>query len=183
MKSLGLIALGLCCIAAPLAAQQDTTHARRPGQPAGAAMGRGMARGERGGMDEMVSMMHEMMGPMIHVMAYTPDHLLAHKDSLTLTSDQVAKLTTIRESAKAAHDAASSDVKTHMNELSTVFQNASPDTNALRMHFQAAHTAMGKAHWAMLTAAAQSRAVLTDAQRSKIDSWVTTMERRESHEY
>ena len=183
MKSLGLIALGLCCIAAPLAAQHDTTHARRPGQPAGAAMGRGMARGERAGMDDMVSMMHEMMGPMIHVAAYTPDHLLAHKDSLTLTSDQVAKLTTIRESAKAAHDAASSDVKTHMNELSTVFQNASPDTNALRMHFQAAHTAMGKAHWAMLTAAAQSRAVLTDAQRSKIDTWVTAMEQRESREY
>jgi Spy/CpxP family protein refolding chaperone len=183
MKSLGLIALGLCCIAAPLAAQQDTTHARRPGQPAGAAMGRGMARGERGGMDDMVAMMHEMMGPMVRIIAYTPDHLLAHKDSLTLTSDQVAKLTAIRESAKAAHDAAVSDVKTHMNELSTVFQNASPDTNALRVHFQAAHTAMGKAHWAMLTAAAQSRAVLTDAQRSKIDAWVTTMEHRESRDY
>jgi len=183
MKSLGLIALGLCCIAAPLAAQQDTTHARRPGQPAGAAMARGMARGERGGMDDMVAMMHEMMGPMVRIVAYTPDHLLAHKDSLTLTSDQVAKLTAIRESAKAAHDAAASDVKTHMNELSTVFQNASPDTNALRMHFQAAHSAMGKAHWAMLTAAAQSRAVLTDAQRSKIDSWVTTMEQRESREH
>ncbi|HLQ68822.1 MAG TPA: Spy/CpxP family protein refolding chaperone [Gemmatimonadales bacterium] len=183
MKSLALIAVGLCCIAAPLAAQQDTTHARRPAQPPRAAMGRGMERGERGGMDDMVSMMHEMMGPMIHVVAYTPDHLLAHKDSLQLTSDQVAKLTAIRESAKAAHDAAVSDVKTHMNELSTAFQNASPDTNTLRMHFQAAHTAMGKAHWAMLTAAAQSRAVLTDAQRSKIDTWVTTMEHRESRDY
>ncbi len=42
---------------------------------------------------------------------------------------------------------------------------------------------MGKAHWAMLTAAAQSRAVLTDAQRSKIDTWVTAMEQRESREY
>src|SRR5438445_551032 len=79
MKSLGLIALGLCCIAAPLAAQQDTTHARRPGQPAGAPMGRGMARGERGGMDEMVSMMHEMMGPMIQVMEYTPDRQLGDR--------------------------------------------------------------------------------------------------------
>ncbi len=183
MKSLALIAVGLCCIAAPLAAQQDTTHARRPAQPPRAAMGRGMERGERGGMDDMVSMMHEMMGPMIHVVAYTPDHLLAHKDSLQLTSDQVTKLTAIRESAKAAHAAAVSDVKTHMNELSTVFQNASPDTNALRMHFQAAHTAMGKAHWTMLTAAAQSRAVLTEAQRSKIDTWVTTMEHRESRDY
>ena len=176
MKSLGLIALGLCCIAAPLAAQRDTTHARRPGQ-------RAMARSERGGMDDMASMMREMMGPMMHVMAYTPDHLLAHKDSLQLTSDQVTKLTAIRESAKAAHDAAAADMRTHMGAVSQAFQNASPDTSTLRTHFEAAHAAAGKAHWTMLVAAAQSRAVLTDAQRSKIDSWVTTMEQRESREH
>src|SRR5260370_10060019 len=119
MKSLALIAVGLCCIAAPLAAQQDTTHARRPAQPPRAAMGRGMERGERGGMDDMVSMMYEMMGPMIHVLAYTPDHLLAHKDSLQLPSDHGTKLTAILESTKAAHDAALSAVKTHIHLMHT----------------------------------------------------------------
>ncbi len=178
MKALGFITL-LCCIAAPLAAQ-DTTHARRPVQQPRAGMG---MRAEHGGMDEMMGMMREMMAPMMHIMAYTPDHLLARKDSLQLTSDQVAKLTAIGGSAKAAHDAAATDWKTHMNGVSQAFQSASPDTNALKTHFEAAHGAMGKAHWVMLAAAAQARAVLTDAQRSKIDAWVTAMEQRESREH
>ena len=176
MKSLSIIALGLCCIAAPLAAQQDTTHARRPGL-------RAMARSERGGMDEMMSMMREMMAPMMRTMAYTPEHLLARKDSLQLTADQVTKLTSIQSSAKAAHDAGAADWKTHIGAVAQAFQAAAPDTSTLKAHFNEAHAAMGKAHWAMLSAAAQSRAVLTDAQRSKIDSWVTTMEQRESHEH
>ncbi|HLQ58550.1 MAG TPA: Spy/CpxP family protein refolding chaperone [Gemmatimonadales bacterium] len=168
MKALGLLTLALCCIAAPLTAQ-DTTHARRPGQ--------------RPRADDMTSMMHEMMGPMMRVMAYTPEHLLAHKDSLRLTNDQVTKLTAIQESAKAAHDAAASDMKTHMGALSQAFQAASPDTAQLRPHFDEAHQAMGKAHWAMLAAAARSRALLTDAQRAKVDAWVTAIEQREERRH
>lgn len=181
MKSLGMMTLGLCLIGAPLAAQQDTTHARHPMQRQRAGAAQRGARGhdmERGGMDEMMPMMREMMAPMLRMIAYTPDHLLAHKDSLQLTSDQVSKLTAIQATAKSAHDAAAGDFKTHMDGLSQAFQTASPDTSTLRTHFDAAHAAMGKAHWAMLAAAAQSRAVLTDAQRSKIDTWVSTMEQR-----
>jgi hypothetical protein len=74
-------------------------------------------------------------------------------------------------------------MKAHMGALSQAFQTASPDTNALRMHFEAVHAAMGKAHWAMLSAAAQARTALTDAQRQKVDSWVTAMEQRERHEH
>jgi hypothetical protein len=33
----------------------------------------------------------------------------------------------------------------------------------------------------MLSAAAQAKAALTDAQRQKIDAWVTAMEQREAH--
>jgi hypothetical protein len=65
-----------------------------------------------------------------------------------------------------------------MGAVSQAFQTAAPDTTALRPHFEAAHAAMGKAHWAMVAAAAQSRAVLTDAQRQKIDAWVATMQQR-----
>jgi len=173
MKVLGFIALTLCCIAAPLAAQ-DTSHARHPGMRPG--MG-------RPGMDEMMGMMREMMAPMMRVMAYTPEHLLSRKDSLKLTSDQISKLTAIQNSAKSTHDAAVADIKTHLDELSKTFQAASPDTNSLRMHFEAAHSAMGKAHWAMLSAAAQARAALTDAQRQRVDSWVSAMEKREGHEH
>jgi len=173
MKVLGFITLTLCCIAAPLAAQ-DTSHARHPG------MGQGMGRG---GMDEMMGMMREMMAPMMGVIAYTPGHLLAQKDSLKLTPDQVTKLTNIENSAKAAHETGAADFKTHMGAVSQAFQTAAPDTTALRPHFEAAHAAMGKAHWAMVAAAAQSRAVLTDAQRQKVDAWVTTMQQRMQQEH
>ena len=168
MKSMVLITT-LCLAAAPLVAQ-DTTHARHPSTHPRPAMRQHPPM--RGGDDQM-------MAPMMRVMAYTPDHLLDHKDSLNLTADQVTKLTAIRDSAKAAHDAASADFKTHMGELSQAFQTASPDTAALRPHFDAAQAAMGKAHWAMLSAAARSRALLTDAQRQKVDAWVTAMTQRE----
>jgi hypothetical protein len=174
MKSLTLIPAVLCLVAVPLAAQQDTSHARHPRPRAGA---RAERRAER--RDDMMAMMREMMAPLMPIMAYTPDHLLDHRDSLQLTADQVTRLTTLRDAAKSSHDAAAADFKTHMDELSSAFQTASPDTNALRPHFAAAHDAMGKAHWAMLAAAAQARAVLTDAQRQKVDATVKAMMQRE----
>ena len=130
-------------------------------------------------MDDMMPMMREMMAPMMRVMAYTPDHLLSRRDSLKLTNDQVTRLTAIRDSAKASHDAAARDIKTHLDEMSQAFQSASPDTGALRPHLDAANAAMAKAHWAMLTAAAQAKAVLTDAQRQKVDAWANAMSQRE----
>jgi hypothetical protein len=179
MKALGLITISLCCIAAPLAAQ-DTTHARHPARRPRAGMAQ---RGQHGDMDDMMPMMREMMAPLMRVMAYTPEHLLSRKDTLKLTSDQVSRLTAIQTSAKSDHDAAAADIKTHLGAVSQAFQAAAPDTGALRMHFEEAHAAMGKAHWAMLAAAAQAKAVLTDAQRQKIDAWVQAMEQREGHEH
>jgi len=179
MKALGIITISLCGIAAPLAAQ-DTTHARHAPPRPHARMAQ---RAEHGEMDEMMPMMREMMAPMMHAMAYTPEHLLARKDSLKLTPGQISGLTAIQTAAKSAHDAAAADMKAHMTALSQVFQGASPDTGALRMHFDAVHAAMGKAHWAMLSAAGQARAALTDAQRKKVDAWVNAMERREGHEH
>jgi hypothetical protein len=173
MKALTLITAACCLMAAPLVAQ-DTSHARHPRPRAGAAPRAMMRHG-----DDMMGMMREMMAPMMPIMAYTPDHLLDHRDSLKLTSDQVTRLTAIRDAAKSTHDAAAADFKTHMGELATAFQAAAPDTGALQPHFNAAHSAMGKAHWAMLAAAAQSKAVLTDAQRQKIDATVKAMMQRE----
>ena len=179
MKSLALMMTAVCLVAAPLAAQQDTSHARRPGMMRPRAGMRPPGEmGGRGG-DEMMGMMREMMAPMMKVIAYAPGSLLAHKDSLNLTADQVTKLTAIRDANKATQDAAASDFKMHMDELTQAFQTAAPDTNALRPHFEAAQAAMGKAHWAGLSAAAQARAILTDAQRQKVDAAVGAMMQRE----
>lgn len=176
MKRIQLICFGLSLIAMPLAAQ-DTTRPRPPGPGPRAGMGMHGPSGA-GGMMGMMSMMGEMMGPMIRIMAYEPGHLLAWKDSLRLTPDQITKLTAIRDAAKSAHDAAAGGAKTHMNAVSQAFQAAAPDTNALRAHFNEAHAGMGKAHWAMLSAAAQAKPVLTDAQRQRVEAWANAMEHR-----
>jgi hypothetical protein len=68
-----------------------------------------------------------------------------------------------------------------MDALAQTFQSASPDTAALRLHFQGAHVAMGKAHWTMLSAAAQAKAVLTDDQRARVERWAGATMMMEHH--
>ncbi len=143
--------------AAPLAGQQ-------PG---------GMGRGH---MSDMEGPMMREMGPaMMRMMLYTPQHLLARKDALGLSADQVARLTTLRSVIDTARNRAMADAATHMKEMDQA-AGAAPDTAALKLHFQAAHAAMGKAHWAVIAAAAQARGVLTDAQRSKVQVWADSMQ-------
>lgn len=151
--------------AAPLAAQEHE-HEREA------------ARGSHMQMNMQMPMMEEMMGPMMRVMMFSPEHLLQRKDVLGLTAAQVARLTALRDAAKTAHDAAQADAKTHHDALMQAMSAGAPDTVALRQHFQAAHTAMGTAHWSMLRAAAQARAVLTDGQRGRVDGWADAMQMR-----
>ena len=121
--------------------------------------------------------MMEQAGPAtMRMMLYAPQHLVARKDALALTADQVARLTTLRDGAKTGHEAAMSEAKTHMDAIERVANAPKPDTVALRTHFEAAHTAMGKAHWATLASAAQARAVLTEAQRAKMQMWADSMQ-------
>jgi len=121
--------------------------------------------------------MMERMGPsMMRLMLNTPQHLLARKDALGLTPDQVGRLAALRDGAKTARDAALAEAETHVKELEQVANAAKADTAALKTHFQAAHNAMGKAHWTMLASSAQARAVLTDAQRAKVQMWADSMQ-------
>jgi len=157
------IALVALALAAPLVAQQsDSMH--HPVMGAGHGM-------------MMDDPMMERMGPsLMRMMLYTPQHLLARKDALGLTPDQVGRLTALRDGAKTARDAAMAEAETHLKELEQVANAAKPDSAALKTHFQAAHNAMGKAHWTMLAASAQARAVLTDAQRAKVQVWADSMQ-------
>ena len=162
-------------VAAPLAAQQPDTA--RVKTPMGHQMGPGMMQGrmmERHG--PMMGHMSQMMGPMMRGMGYNPEHLLMKKDQLQLTAQQITRLTALRDAAKTAHDAAQADAKTHMDALHQVLQASALDTTALRQHFQAAHSAMGNAHFAMLRATAQAKAVLNDAQRGRVEGWMDAME-------
>jgi Spy/CpxP family protein refolding chaperone len=113
--------------------------------------------------------MDSMMAPMMRMMEYTPEHLLARKDALHLTGDQVSRLTSLADAARTAHDAAARQAMMHMGEMEEVMHGAAPDTSAVKHHLDAAHRFMGDAMWAMMRSAAQARAVLTDAQRAQVD--------------
>lgn len=178
MKSMPML-LALA-IAAPLAAQQPDT-AKHPTPTGPGRMGQGMMHGEMGAMQgqgHMAGMgqMMEMMGPMMRSMAFAPDHLLARKDALALTPQQVTRLTALRDAAQKTHDAAHSEMQMHMGEMTKAMEAAAPDTVQVKTHFQAAQAAMGRAHWSMLSAAAQARAILTDAQRGRVDGWADMMQ-------
>ena len=161
--------LAALALAAPLAAQQ-------PAKPDTGMMRHMMGQGMGQGMMPQMMQMQEMMGPMMRGMAFAPNHLLVRKDALGLSAQQVARLTAIRDGAKTTHDVAHADAKTHMDALAQAMQAAAPDTSAVKLHFQAAHAAMGKAHWVMLAAAAQAKAVLTDEQRGRVNGWVDAMQ-------
>jgi LTXXQ motif family protein len=173
MKSVRLL-LALA-VAAPLAAQQPDS-AKRP-MPMGPRMEHRTMRmegmGGMGGMEEHMGMMGPMM---MRGMLFSPGHLLERKDVLELTPQQVTRLTALRDASKTAHDAAETDMQTHMEAMSTVMKAANPDTTQLKQHFQAMQAAAGKAHWAMLSAVAQARGVLTEAQRNRVEGWADAMQ-------
>ena len=164
MKRITVSLIALLAAAAPAVAQEHEHDRPAPGAA------------------KMQMPMMEMMGPMMRVMMFSPEHLLQRKDALGLTAAQVTRLTALRDAAKTAHDAAQADLKTHHTAVMQAMNANAPDTVALRQHFQAAHTAMGNAHWAMLRAAAQARAVLTDAQRGRVDGWADAMQMRHADE-
>lgn len=155
MNRMSMLSIAVFAVA-PLAAQQ-------PMPPMDHMMGDPMA-------------MQEMMGPMMQVMLFTPRHLLARKDALGLSADQVGRLTALRTATQTAQDAAMSEAKTHLQELEQVANAPAPDTSVLKTHFQAAHAAMGKAHWLALASAVQGRAALNDAQRTKLKAWADSMQ-------
>lgn len=160
--------IGLTVLCAPLASQQPA----KPDSMGHLMIGPGAMSGMM--MDD--PMMRQMGPAMMKMMLYTPQHLLARKDALGLTVDQVSRLTTLRDGAKVTRDAAMAQAATHVKELEQVANAARPDTATLKTHFQAAHDAVGRAHWAMLLSAAQARAVLSDAQRAKVQTWADSMQ-------
>ncbi len=166
-----LVPLAVACAASLVAQQPDTAKPMpiHPGMPGLMVPRPGMDMGGMMGDSAMEQMMHVMMGSM----AFMPQHLVAMKDTLKLTPDQVTRLTAIAQRATTAHDAALAAAKPHVAEMAQA-----TDTAAMKHHFAAAHDAMGQAHWAMLSAAAQAKAVLTPAQRTQVQAMADSMHAR-----
>lgn len=163
---------GSVLVCAPLVGQQPRSDSG-PHRMMGQGM---MGHGGMMGHEMMTPMAEEMMGAAMRVMAFAPEHLLAHRDSLGLSPQQVARLTALRDAAQAAHGSAMTDAQHHLQAVEHQLDAVPLDTAALKVHFEAAHAAMGQAHWAMLSAAAQAKATLTDDQRAKVRAWADSME-------
>lgn len=162
MRTMSVLVAATALVALPLAAQQQ-----------GGMMGGGQMQMAGTG----IGMMDSMMAPMMHSMATAPERLLLRKAALHLTADQVSQLTALRDAARPARDSAAQQAMMHLREMDEVMHVPAPDTAAVRQHFEAALQYMGQAHMAMLDAAAQARAVLTDDQRNQVDA-AATMRRR-----
>lgn len=162
MRLLALAGIALACTA-PLAAQQH--HGEM--HPGGMAMGQGHDMCQQMDMMDMMGMMGGgMMGP---IMQFAPARLLSHAEHLGLTTDQVARLTALRDaSAKAAEQAHEPAMAAHM-KLDKAFKEAPQDTLAIRQYFMAHQTAMSNTQWVRARAALQARDILTPEQRMKIE--------------
>ena len=176
MKQVVMIAALSLLAAVPATAQQpaprDTARQPMMGHQMPGMAGMGQHQMAPGGMPHDSTMGCGMMGSggMMAAMGSEPAHLLAMKADLRLTVDQERRITAIGDAARPGHDAAMQSGMMHSQELAQAMQAAAPDTATVRMHFEAAQAAMGRAHLVMLNAAAQARAVLTDAQRTQVDT-------------
>ncbi|HUK22736.1 MAG TPA: Spy/CpxP family protein refolding chaperone [Gemmatimonadales bacterium] len=179
MKPIRIVTAGLAAVALTTslyAQQRDTSPPRVPPSMRHDGMGMGGGMGMGMGMEGMMGHMGEMMQPMMRVMVSSPAHLIMHREPLDLTDQQVQKLTALRNASQTAEQAARDDADKHAKELADVLAKPNPDTNQLKMHFNAMQAAMAKGHWAALSAAAQARAILTETQRARVDGWADAME-------
>lgn len=157
-------------VASAAAAQEPP---QRPGQAGeGCPMMGGMMPGMMGGMMGAMGEGHgAMMGPMMRVGVFQPAHLLERKDVLGLSADQVKKLEEVKAGAEKAHDETHAAMESHHAALAQAWSAARPNAQEIRRHFEAAHAAMGRAHWAQMDAAIQAKALLTDVQRARAEGW------------
>jgi Spy/CpxP family protein refolding chaperone len=122
--------------------------------------------------DHMGSSMGAQMGPGMHMMAFSPAHLLERKADLKLTEDQVAKLEKLAADARQKAEQATTTHDQHMAEMMTAMQAAKADSAAVHAHFTAALDAMGTAHWAQVEAGLAALALLTEEQRATVKGWM-----------
>jgi Spy/CpxP family protein refolding chaperone len=122
--------------------------------------------------------MQAMQGDMaaMHLKAFQPDQLLQKRAELELTADQVGQLERIAADAKTRIDRAKATHDQHRQQMIEALTADNPSREAVAGHFQAAHGAMGAAHWAELETGLAAMAVLTETQRATVKRWGHGME-------
>jgi hypothetical protein len=133
--------------------------------PVLAQQGRHGRMGQMGMMGQMGQM--EMMAG---VSGFQPAALLERGEELSLTEEQRASLTGIRDEAAEARERAQADHDSYRTRLHEALMAAEPDVEQLRGLFQGAHGFMGLVRWADIEAAMKAKALLSDEQRSLVEA-------------
>jgi Spy/CpxP family protein refolding chaperone len=104
-------------------------------------------------------------------MMYAPDRLVNRRQALNLTPEQVSRLETLAQEAQKAREQADTVVRSHAEELRTLWEAPAPDVRAIERAHQALSAAREQVTLAEVRAAAQAKAVLTDEQRGRVAGW------------
>lgn len=158
---IGALVLGVLLSATSVAAQQPRQPSPAPAPvptpaPEASPRMRGPAPvGERG----------------FAVGVYHPSHLLERRDVLSLTPDQVTRLSTLENELKAAHEKAAAELKPQREELAKLLQQSAPDVAQVRTRAQAVMQAEQAVRLTTLTTSLQAKAVLTPEQRGRVQGW------------
>ncbi len=103
---------------------------------------------------------------------FAPQALIARKDFLGLSEEQVAQLERLGEELTGTHEQALESAKASHEALLEAWQADRPDADAVRRYAEQAMQAQQAAHLAMLTGAAQAKALLTPEQQGKMQGWI-----------
>lgn len=154
-----VLALAVVVPAAPLTAQQPDSASAVPRDSAVSRNGHGEHRGHDNRMGGRRGM------------PFDPARLLARKDALGLSTQQVAQLTALETNAKPGMTAALQQIRTERAAIAAGLNAAARDTVQLKRQYEALQTAAGNAHWARVSTSLKARAVLTEEQRGKVRGW------------
>ncbi|MEX1999410.1 MAG: Spy/CpxP family protein refolding chaperone [Gemmatimonadales bacterium] len=115
------------------------------------------------------TMMHAM--PLAReIQAFRPGALLERRERLSLTEQQVQRLTALQTELQATHERTRTEVQARMAEAHTAWQGG--DSRAANAASQAVMQTLLAGHMAALHGATQARGVLTEEQRGRVQGWM-----------
>lgn len=103
--------------------------------------------------------------------AYNPGRLIARREALRLTAEQVQRLESLAQEVRKAREAADSIVRARRSQMVQLWSEEAPNVDRLRAEAEAVLQARQRAEIAALTAAAQAKALLTPEQRGRVAGW------------
>lgn len=152
MRAVGiaLLAAGLA-VATPLAGQEPAQERPAPAR-----------------MRLMLERVGRLGGPAFD---YSPDRLIARREALGLTPEQVQRLESLAQEVRRAREAADSIARARGPQMEQLWREAAPNVDQLRAQAEAILQARQRAAIAAMAAAAQAKALLTPEQRGRVAGW------------